>query len=109
MGAVLLHAIAEVVKGDIIIIFLFAASTEVIQLPQMIYYAPFNHCTKVHFASFLSGGFTTKPVINQPERKLAKRTSVQFLQILLTLGDRLGSVERCSWTGTTARSLFLEP
>ena len=28
-------------------------------------------------ASFLSGGFTTLAVINPPERKLAKRTSVQ--------------------------------
>ena len=30
----------------------------------------------MHFASFLSGGFTTMAVINPPERKLAKRTSV---------------------------------
>jgi hypothetical protein len=30
----------------------------------------------VYFASFLSGGFTTMAVINPPERKLAKRTSV---------------------------------
>ena len=35
-----------------------------------------RHCTEVRFASFLSGGFTTMAVINQPERKLAKRTSV---------------------------------
>ena len=34
-----------------------------------------NH-TKVHFASFLSGGFTTMAVINPPERKLAKCISV---------------------------------
>ena len=34
--------------------------------------------TEVHFASFLSGGFTTVAVINQPERKLTKRTSVQY-------------------------------
>ena len=33
------------------------------------------HCTEVHFASFLSDGFTTMAVINQPERKLAKRTT----------------------------------
>ena len=33
--------------------------------------------TKVRFASFLSGGFTTMTVINPPERKLSKRTSVQ--------------------------------
>ena len=29
-------------------------------------------CTEVHFASLLSGGFTTMAVINPPERKLAK-------------------------------------
>ena len=33
--------------------------------------------TEVNFASFLSGGFTTMAIINPPERKLAKRTSVQ--------------------------------
>jgi hypothetical protein len=32
--------------------------------------------TEVHFASFLSGGFTTMTVMNPPERRLAKRTSV---------------------------------
>ena len=34
-------------------------------------------CTEVRFDSFLSGGFTTMAVINPPESKLAKRTSVQ--------------------------------
>ena len=34
------------------------------------------NCTEVRFASFLSGGFTTMAVIDPPERKLAKRTSV---------------------------------
>ena len=34
--------------------------------------------TVVRFASFISRGFTTMAVINQPERKLAKRTSVQW-------------------------------
>ena len=37
-------------------------------------------CTNVHFASFLSGGFITAIVANSPERKLAKRTSVQYLE-----------------------------
>jgi hypothetical protein len=32
----------------------------------------------VHFASFLSGGFITAIVVNPPERRLAKRTSVQW-------------------------------
>ena len=31
----------------------------------------------MHFASFLSGGFIIAIVVNPPERKLAKRTSVQ--------------------------------
>ena len=34
------------------------------------------HCTKVRFASFLSGGFTTMAAMNPPERKLSKRTFV---------------------------------
>ena len=38
---------------------------------------------KVRFASFLSGGFTIMAVINPPERKLAKRTSVQWATPLL--------------------------
>ena len=32
----------------------------------------------MRFASFLSGGFITAIVVNPPERKLAKRTSVQW-------------------------------
>ena len=36
------------------------------------------HCTDVRFAFFLSGGFTTMAVINPPERKLPKPTSVQW-------------------------------
>ena len=43
------------------------------------YIIQLNHTvhTEVRFASFLSGGFTTMAVINPPESKLAKRTSVQ--------------------------------
>ena len=33
-------------------------------------------CSEVRFARFLSAGFTTMAVLNPPERKLAKRTSV---------------------------------
>ena len=33
--------------------------------------------TEVRFANFLSGGFTTMAVMNPPEKKLKKRTSVQ--------------------------------
>ena len=39
------------------------------------------HCTKVGFARFLSSGFTTMAVINPPERKLVKRTSVHWWAI----------------------------
>ena len=38
--------------------------------------------TEVHFDSFLSGEFTTKAVINPPERKLAKHTSVQCTAVI---------------------------
>ena len=34
------------------------------------------HCTEVSFASFLSGGFTTMAVMNPPEKKLEKSTSL---------------------------------
>ena len=34
--------------------------------------------TEVHFSCLLSGGFTNMAVINPPERKLAKRTSVHW-------------------------------
>ena len=36
------------------------------------------NCTEVRFSSFFSGGFITAIVVNPPERKLAKHTSVQF-------------------------------
>ena len=36
----------------------------------------------MRFASFLSGGFITAIVVNPPERKLAKRTSVRCLENL---------------------------
>ena len=39
-------------------------------------------CTEVRFASFLSGGFTTMAVMNPTERKLAKRTSLQWDEII---------------------------
>ena len=32
----------------------------------------------MHFVSFFSGGFITAIVVNPPERKLAKRTSVHW-------------------------------
>ena len=35
-----------------------------------------TQCTEVHFASLLSGRFSTMAVINPPEKKLATHTSV---------------------------------
>ena len=35
--------------------------------------------TEVRFAILLSGGFTSMAVINPPESKLAKRTSVRYI------------------------------
>ena len=46
-----------------------------------------SRCTEVRFASFFSGGFTTMIVINPPERKLAKRTSVHWFKNLNILVD----------------------
>ena len=37
-----------------------------------------KQCTEVRFTNLLSGEFTTMAVINPLERKLAKRTSVQW-------------------------------
>ena len=52
----------------------------------MVYLAPdLAHCAEVRFASFLSGGFITAIVVNPPERKLVKRTSVQFRLITMFL------------------------
>ena len=39
------------------------------------------HYTEVRFASFFSGGFITAIVGNPPERKVAKRTSVHYLDL----------------------------
>ena len=40
----------------------------------------FDQCTEVSFADFPSGGFITAILVNPPERKLAKRTSVIFIR-----------------------------
>ena len=39
-----------------------------------------NHCTDVHFNSLFFGGFITNIVVNPPERKQVKRTSVHWLE-----------------------------
>ena len=38
-----------------------------------------HRSTELRYVSLLSGGFTTMAVINPPEKKLAKPTSVQWL------------------------------
>ena len=38
-----------------------------------------NQCTEVRFVSFFSGGFITAIIVNPPERKLEKHTSVQCI------------------------------
>ena len=43
----------------------------------------FDQCTEVRFASFLSCDFTTMAVIDPPERKLAKRTSVHWSKVFI--------------------------
>ena len=43
----------------------------------------------MRFASFLSDGFVTAIVVNSPERKLSKRTSVNSLKLLLKHGNFL--------------------
>ena len=45
-----------------------------------VHFRPISHgeCTEVRFASFLSGGFIIVIVVNPPERKLAKHTSVEW-------------------------------
>ena len=48
------------------------------------------HNTEMRFASFLSGGFITAIVVNPPERKLAKRTSVHKDAFILARFGQFG-------------------
>ena len=60
--------------------FLFELETQTFGLNVDLLYGAVEwakQCTVVRFASFISGGFTSMAVIKQPERKLAKRISVQ--------------------------------
>ena len=41
-------------------------------------FLPLGYCSEVRFASFLCGGFINATVVNSPERKLAKHTSVYW-------------------------------
>ena len=40
-----------------------------------------SNCTEVRFASFFSGEFTTMVVMNSPEKKLEKRTSLNWFNL----------------------------
>ena len=54
-----------------------------------------HQCTEVRFVSFLSGGFITAIVVNPPERKLAKCTSVHCPSIAaVTILQSLYSTNR---------------
>ena len=53
------------------------------QLLNLFYYYRAVQCTEVRLASLLSGGLITVIVVNPPERKLAKRTSVQWIIVYL--------------------------
>ena len=56
-----------------------------------------NQYTEVRFASLLSGGFTTMAVINPPEKKLEKRTSLQWATQTKQLGIKLLILTKNSW------------
>ena len=45
-----------------------------------IHYSHHLQCTEVRFVSFLSGGFMPAIVVNPPERKLAKRTFLHWVE-----------------------------
>ena len=49
--------------------------------------------TEVHFASLFSGGFITAIVVNPPERKLAKRTSVQRVKAISDIFEKKNYAE----------------
>ena len=56
----------------VLMLIVFVARFPCIKIDRII-----DQSTGVRSAGFLSGGFTTMVVINPPEKKLAKRTSVQ--------------------------------
>ena len=66
------------------------------------------NCTEVRFASFLSGGFTTMAVIDPPERKLAKRTSVNCLVYKHSKDDNLDRNTYSMSTFADRKDVFLE-
>ena len=44
-----------------------------------------GHCTEMRFASCFSGGFITAIVVNPPDKRLAKRTSVHCTEGRISL------------------------
>ena len=51
-----------------------------------------SKCTEVRFGSFLSGGLITAIVVNPPEKKLAKRTSVQCAVAVWSVASRRSKI-----------------
>ena len=46
-----------------------------------------HHCTEMRFVSFLSCGFISAIVVNPPEKKLTKRTSVHCGSVAYALNN----------------------
>ena len=57
----------------------------------------------MRFANFLSGGFTTMAVMNPPEKKLGKRTSVHWsiIQIPVPMGTNWKTLKNTGQRFTT--------
>ena len=69
-----------------------------------------THCTEVHFASFLSGGFITAIVVNPPERKLAKRTTVHCSTAVQCSAVKVQTCADLLWqAGTQTAILHMHP
>jgi len=69
-------------------------------------------CTEVHFYSFFSGGFIAAIVVNPPERKLAKRTSLQCAKSkgrLLQLQIQALQVTECGYKNCSSKFIMAKP
>ena len=66
-----------------------------------------TQCTEVYFASFFSGGFITAIVVKPPERKLAKRTSVQCSENLFLSLTKFQNYTLFHFDGTDGISILI--
>jgi hypothetical protein len=55
-----------------------------------------NRCTEVRFANLLSGGFITAIVVNSPEKKLAKCTSVRCMKFEILFDQKYSFEALCN-------------